>query len=66
MKKIVLAANWKMYLNESESISFIEKVNSEKVLFENQDIVIFPSHTCIRSVKDHLNLTLKLECKIVI
>tara|TARA_Y100000389_G_scaffold163233_1_gene166396 strand:- start:293 stop:1030 length:738 start_codon:yes stop_codon:yes gene_type:complete len=60
MKKIVLAANWKMYLNESESISFIEKVNSDKVLFENQDIVIFPSHTCIRSVKDHLNLNLKI------
>lgn len=60
MKKITIAANWKMYLDEVSSIDFIEKLNAEKELFSNKDIIIFPSHTCIRSVKDRLNIDLKI------
>ena len=60
MKKITIAANWKMYLDEASSIDFIDKINAEKELFINKDIILFPSHACIRSVKDHLNLDLKI------
>ena len=56
MKKITIAANWKMYLDEASSIDFIDKINAEKELFINKDIILFPSHVCIRSVKDHLNI----------
>ncbi|GIT65696.1 MAG: hypothetical protein Ct9H300mP24_0740 [Candidatus Neomarinimicrobiota bacterium] len=31
MKKTILAANWKMYLNENESVDFIKKMNQEEV-----------------------------------
>jgi triosephosphate isomerase len=60
MKKITIAANWKMYLDEVSSIDFIDKLNAEKELFINKDIILFPSHACIRSVKDHLNIDLKI------
>ena len=60
MKKITIAANWKMYLDEVSSIDFINKLNAEKELFINKDIILFPSHACIRSVKDHLNIDLKI------
>ena len=60
MKKITLAANWKMYLDESSSIAFIEKLNADKDLFSNKDIILFPSHACIRAVKDHLNVSLSI------
>jgi len=56
MKKTILAANWKMYLNEINSITFIKKLNSHKELLSDKDIVLFPSHTCIRAVKDTLAL----------
>ena len=55
MKKITIAANWKMYLDEVGSIDFINMLNAEKELFSSHDIIIFPSHACIRSVKDYLN-----------
>ena len=38
MRKITIAANWKMYLDESGSIDFIDKLNSESDLFSNKDI----------------------------
>ena len=60
MKKITIAANWKMYLDEVGSIDFINKLNAEKELFSSHDIIIFPSHACIRSVKDYLKLDLKI------
>ena len=60
MKKITIAANWKMYLDEASSIDFIDKLNAEKELFLNKDIILFPSHTCIRSVINHLNVNLKI------
>jgi len=60
MKQITIAANWKMYLDESSSVDLIDKLNAEKELFLNKDIIIFPSHTCIRSVKDHLDIDLKI------
>jgi len=60
MKKITLAANWKMYLDESSSIAFIDKLNADKDLFSNKDIILFPSHACIRAVKDRLNVSLSI------
>ncbi|MBC8227297.1 MAG: triosephosphate isomerase [Candidatus Marinimicrobia bacterium] len=60
MRKITLAANWKMYLDESNSISFIHKLNADKDLFSDKDIILFPSHACIRAVKDHLDISLKI------
>ena len=60
MKKITIAANWKMYLDESGSIDFIEKLNAESDLFSNKDIILFPSHACIRSVKNHLKCNIKI------
>ena len=41
MKKITIAANWKMYLDEVGSIDFINKLNAEKELFSSHDIIIF-------------------------
>jgi len=60
MKKITIAANWKMYLDEIKSIDFIKKLNSESDLFSNKDIILFPSHACIRSVKNHLKCDIKI------
>jgi triosephosphate isomerase len=60
MKKITLAANWKMYLDESSSIAFVDKLNMDKDLFSNKDIILFPSHSCIRAVKDRLNISLSI------
>jgi triosephosphate isomerase len=60
MRKITIAANWKMYLDESSSIDFIDKLNIDKDLFSNKDIILFPSHACIRSVKDHLDINVKI------
>ena len=60
MRKITIAANWKMYLDESGSIDFIEKLNAESDLFSNRDIILFPSHACIRSVKNYLKSDIKI------
>ena len=60
MKKITLAANWKMYLDESSSIAFVDKLNMDKDLFSNKDIILFPSHACIRAVKDRVNISLSI------
>ena len=56
MRKITIAANWKMYLDERGSIDFIDKLNADKDLFSNKNIILFPSHACIRSVQDHLDV----------
>ena len=50
----IFAANWKMYLNEEESIDFISKMSSNKDLFTDKKVMIFPSHTALRSVKNAL------------
>ena len=60
MRKITIAANWKMYLDERGSIDFIDKLNADKDLFSNKNIILFPSHACIRSVKDHLDVNVKI------
>ena len=54
MKKTILAANWKMYLNENESVDFIKKMNQEEGSFSNSNVIIFPSHTCINQVQRNL------------
>ena len=54
MKKTILAANWKMYLNENESVDFIKKMNQEEGSFSNSNVIIFPSHTCINQVQKNL------------
>jgi len=54
MKKTILAANWKMYLNESESVDFIKKMNQEEDSFSNSSVIVFPSHTCINQVQKNL------------
>ena len=41
MKKITIAANWKMYLDESGSIDFIEKLNAQSDLFSNWLLWLF-------------------------
>lgn len=50
----IFAANWKMYLNEEESIDFISKMSSNKDLFADKKVMIFPSHTALSSVKNAL------------
>lgn len=47
----IFAANWKMYLNEQESLDFVSKILSNKPLFLSNKVMIFPSHTAISSVK---------------
>ncbi|MEC8946278.1 MAG: triose-phosphate isomerase [Candidatus Neomarinimicrobiota bacterium] len=54
MKKTILAANWKMYLNENESVDFIKRMNQEEGSFSNSNVIIFPSHTCINQVQKNL------------
>ena len=54
MKKTILAANWKMYLNENESLDFIKRMNQEEGSFSKSNIIIFPSHTCINQVQKNL------------
>ena len=54
MKKTILAANWKMYLNENESVDFIKKMNQEEDSFSNSNVIVFPSHTCINQVQKNL------------
>ena len=49
---MILAANWKMYLNENDSKEFIQKMNLESDIFEGKNIMIFPSHSSIRTVKN--------------
>lgn len=55
MKKITIALNWKLYLNELESIEFVEKINHSKNQFDLIDLEIYPSATAIRSVRNVLN-----------
>jgi len=50
----IFAANWKMYLNEQESLDFVSKILSNKRLFLSNKVMIFPSHTAICSVKSAL------------
>jgi len=50
----IFAANWKMYLNEQESLDFVSKILSNKHLFLSNKVMIFPSHTAICSVKSAL------------
>ena len=47
----IFAANWKMYLNEQESLDFVSKILSNKPLLLSNKVMIFPSHTAISSVK---------------
>ena len=47
----IFAANWKMYLNEQESLDFVSKILSNKRLFLSNKVMILPSHTAISSVK---------------
>ena len=54
MKKTILAANWKMYLNENESVDFIKKMNQEDSSFSSANVILFPSHTCINQVQKNL------------
>ena len=56
MKKTILAANWKMYLNENESIDFINRINQEESSFSNANVILFPSHTCINQVQKNLKV----------
>ena len=47
----IFAANWKMYLNEQESLDFVSKILSNNRLFLSNKVMIFPSHAAISSVK---------------
>ena len=52
MSNKIFAANWKMYLNSNESREFMLKINANKDLFLEFDIIIFPSHVAISIVQD--------------
>ena len=52
MNKKIFAANWKMYLNSNESREFMLKINANKDLFSEFDIMIFPSHVAISIIQD--------------
>ena len=52
MNKKIFAANWKMYLNSNESREFMLKINANKDLFSEFDIMIFPSHVAINIIQD--------------
>ena len=54
MNRTILAANWKMYLNEDTSIDFIKKMSSDIESFSNSEVILFPSHTCISQVQKEL------------
>ena len=56
MKKTILAANWKMYLNEDTSIDFVKKMNSNRESFSKSEVILFPSHTCISQVQDNIDI----------
>ena len=43
MKNVILAANWKMYLDESESIDFVREINSNRESFSSSEVILFPS-----------------------
>ena len=47
----IFAANWKMYLNEQESLDFVSKILSNEPLFLANKVMIFPSHAAISFVK---------------
>ena len=42
MRKITIAANWKMYLNERDSIAFTKEMNEHKELLNDKVIILFP------------------------
>jgi triosephosphate isomerase len=50
----IFALNWKMYLNEQQSLDFVSKILSNKRLFLSNKVMIFPSHTAISAVKSAL------------
>ena len=52
MTSKIFAANWKMYLNEDESLDFISRMLINKDLFTSHNIMLFPSHTSLNSVKN--------------
>ena len=54
MNRTILAANWKMYLNEDTSIDFIKKMSSDIESCSNSEVILFPSHTCISQVQKEL------------
>ena len=56
MNRTILAANWKMYLNEDTSIDFIKKMSSDIESFSNSEVILFPSHTCISQVQDNIDI----------
>jgi len=56
MKKVILAANWKMYLDEDTSIDFTREMNSNGESFSNSEVILFPSHTCIPQVQENLKI----------
>ena len=62
MKKIYLIANWKMQLNQSDSVRLtVEIAKSYKNINNNLEIVLAPSFTAISNVRRKLkNSNIKL------
>jgi len=56
MKNVILAANWKMYLDESESIDFVRQINSNRESFSSSEVILFPSYACISQVQKNLKI----------
>ena len=57
---MIFAANWKMYLNESDSNEFVKQMHLEKENFVDKDIMIFPSFSSTRSVKNNTHFLPKI------
>ncbi len=52
MRKPVIAGNWKMHKNITETQEFIEKLNSELTLVLDIEVIICPPFTCLQAAVD--------------
>jgi len=54
MKKPIVAANWKMYKTIKESLTFIEKLNSTNLDFDNLRLIICAPFTSLNSLNNFI------------
>jgi triosephosphate isomerase (TIM) len=54
MRIPIIAANWKMYKNTKETISFLENINPKIKDVNNKEIIIAPSFTSLEKAKEYL------------
>ncbi|MFP4403264.1 MAG: triose-phosphate isomerase [Candidatus Woesearchaeota archaeon] len=54
MRTKIIAANWKMYKNTKETISFLKNISSKLKDVNNKEIIIAPSFTSLEKAKEYL------------